>query len=254
MTIILSGEEFRRTTFSMTVFSKMGKSNTIHHREQTDMFGSKDIEHYIKKHSSPLSGLLRDLEKETREKTDMPEMLTGKVEGRLLQMLVRISGARRIVEIGTFTGFSALMMAEGLPEDGKLITCEISEKYARIARRYFKRSPLGKKISLELGPALDTLRRLSDESTDFVFIDADKTSYPDYYSESMRILKKDGLIAVDNVLWSGRVLDPQDDDSRSIARLNEQVRKDRRVEQVMLTVRDGVYLIRKKGVPALSTG
>lgn len=206
----------------------------------------KEIERYAGRHTGPVPHLLKELERETIEKTGMANMLTGSVEGSLLKMLVSISGARRVVEIGTFTGYSALMMAEGLPEDGELITMEISREYADIAWRYFKKSPHGKKIKMMFGPAKDSLRRIEDESADFVFIDADKTSYPFYYEESKRILKRGGLIAADNALWYGRVLDPQDDDSRAVHRFNEIVKKDKDVEKVLLTIRDGVYLIRKK--------
>jgi caffeoyl-CoA O-methyltransferase len=206
---------------------------------------SRRIEEYAQEHTSPAGELLEKLEKETYEKMENPQMLTGKVEGRLLQMLVRISGAKRVVEIGTFTGYSALMMAAGLPENGEIVTCEISRECAQIARRYFKKSAYGRKIRLHLGSALDTLSRLPDRSADLVFIDADKPSYALYYEESIRILRKGGLIAVDNVLWSGSVLKPDDNDSRAIASLNERVKGDRRVEKVMLTVRDGIYLIRK---------
>jgi caffeoyl-CoA O-methyltransferase len=206
----------------------------------------EDIEKYVHEYTSPVGKLLEKLEKETFRKADNPQMLCGKVEGRLLQMLVRISGARKVVEIGTFTGYSALLMAEGLPEDGELITCEVSREFARIARHYFKQSPQGKKIHLRLGPAKETLAGIPDKSIDFVFIDADKPSYSLYYDESLRILNKGGLIAVDNVLWSGSVLKPRDSDSRAIARFNKKVRKDRRVEKVMLTVRDGIYLLQKK--------
>jgi caffeoyl-CoA O-methyltransferase len=207
----------------------------------------EDIDLYTREHTSPASPLLEELERETREKVPGSQMLTGRVEGTLLRMLVRISGARRVVDIGTYTGYSALMMAEGLPEDGELITCEVSEAHADIARRYFLKSPHGGKIRLALGPALVTLSELQGESVDLVFIDADKTSYPAYYEESMRILRRGGLIAVDNVLWSGRVLaGPRDEDTGAIIAFNEQVRKDERVEKVMLTVRDGVYIIRKR--------
>jgi caffeoyl-CoA O-methyltransferase len=210
---------------------------------------TKGIELYTHEHTSPVPPLLEELERETRERVPNSQMLTGRVEGTLLQMLVRISGARRVVDIGTYTGYSALMMAGGLPEGGELITCEVSEAHADIARRYFKRSPHGGKIRLALGPALATLSGLRDESVDFVFIDADKASYPAYYDESMRILRRGGLIAVDNVLWSGRVLAPTgedaDQDTRAIIAFNDRVRADERVEKVMLTVRDGVYLIRK---------
>ena len=173
-------------------------------------------------------------------------MLTGKVEGAFLRMLVRVTGARKVVEIGTFTGYAALMMAEGLPADGELVTCDISEEYASIARRYFDRSPHGKKIRLVLAPAAGTLRGIPDGSVDFVFIDADKGSYLVYYEESVRILRSGGLIPADNVLWYGRVLSPEDDDSRAIVSFNCKVMSDDRVEKVMLPVRDGVYLIRKR--------
>lgn len=205
------------------------------------------IDQYTHEHTSPASPLLEELERETREKMPGAQMLTGRVEGTLLKMLVSISGARRVVDIGTYTGYSALMMAEGLPEDGELITCEVSREHASMARRYFQRSPHGKKIRLVLAPALETLSEIPDWSVDFVFIDADKTSYPAYYDESMRILRNGGLIAVDNVLWSGRVLStPEDDDTKAIIDFNEKVTGDQRAEKVMLTVRDGVYLIRKR--------
>lgn len=207
----------------------------------------EDLERYAADHTGPVSPLFEEIERETREKTQRPGMLTGRVEGTFLRMLVGISGAHRVVDIGTFTGYSALMMAEGLPEDGVLITCEIAEAHAAIARRFFARSPHGRKIRLEIGPALGTLRRIKDGTVDFVFIDADKGSYILYYEESLRILRPGGLIVADNALWGGRVLSPRDDDERSIASFNRRVREDGRVEKVLLTVRDGVYLIRKTG-------
>lgn len=211
-----------------------------------ERFFPENLERYIERHVSPVSPLLEELERETREKTRNPGMLTGKVEGTFLRMMVCVSGARKVVEIGTFTGYGALMMAEGLPADGELITCDVSEEHAAIARRYFDRSPHGKKIRFVLGPAAETLRQISDASVDFVFIDADKESYPAYYEESVRIVRSGGLIAADNVLWSGRVLAPEDEDSRAIVFFNRRVQGDDRVEKVMLPVRDGVYLIRKR--------
>ena len=204
------------------------------------------IEIFALDHTTPLPELLEELQRETHEKMENPQMLTGRVEGRLLQMLVRLSGAKRVVEIGTFTGFSALMMAEGLPDEGELITCEISREFAEVARRYFDRSPHRDKIRLRVGPAINALRGMPNRCADFVFIDADKTSYINYYEEGMRILKSGGLITVDNVLWSGRVLNPRDEDSRVIAEFDSRVMEDSRAEKVMLTVRDGLYLIRKK--------
>jgi caffeoyl-CoA O-methyltransferase len=209
------------------------------------MYLPEELARYVEENVGPVSPLLEELERETRERTGRPGMLTGRVEGSFLRMLVRLSGAKKIVEIGTFTGYSALMMAEGLPADGELVTCEIFGVYASIARKYFDRSPHGRKIRLVLGPAVETLGGISDESVDFVFIDADKEGYSLYYEESVRILRGGGLIAADNVLWYGRVLSPEDDDSRAIVSFNRRVMGDARVEKVMLPLRDGVYLIRK---------
>lgn len=206
----------------------------------------EEIERYVSEYTDPVSPLLNRLEKETREKTPHPQMLSGKVEGRFLQMLIGISGARNALEIGTFTGYSTLMMAEGLPEDGEIVTLEIDDAYADIAERYFTISPFRDKIRLIRGPAKNKLRAMPQQAFDFIFIDADKTSYGYYYREGIRILRRGGLIATDNTLWSGKILQPDDDDSRAIARFNKMVKKDTRVEKVMLTIRDGIYLIRKK--------
>ncbi|HZD55043.1 MAG TPA: class I SAM-dependent methyltransferase, partial [Candidatus Aquicultoraceae bacterium] len=204
------------------------------------------LKKYVEEHAETVPPLLEELERETRERTANPGMLTGRVEGTFLRLLVRILGARRVVDIGTFTGYSALMMAESLPADGEVVTCEILEEHASIARKYFARSPHGRKIRLALGPAADTLRGLPDESAEFAFIDADKKSYLLYYEESLRILRPGGVVAADNALWSGRVLSPEDGDSRAIREFNRRVREDGRVEKVLLSVRDGVYLVRKR--------
>ncbi len=211
-----------------------------------EMFLPEDLRRYVEGHAGTVSPLLEELERETRDRTGRPGMLTGRVEGTFLRMLVRLTGARKVVEIGTFTGYSALMMAEGLPADGELVTCEVSGEYASIARKYFDRSPHGRKIRLVLGPAAETLRGVPGGSVDFVFIDADKGGYSLYYEESVRILRDGGLIVADNVLWYGRVLSPEDGDSRAIVSFNRNVMRDDRVEKVMLPVRDGVYLVRKK--------
>jgi caffeoyl-CoA O-methyltransferase len=149
------------------------------------------------------------------------------------------------LEIGTFTGYSALMMAEGLPGDGRLVTCEINPKAAEIARRYFAKSPHGHKIEIRLGAALETIATLA-EPLDIVFIDADKTNYLNYYEACVPLLRPGGLIVADNVLWSGKVIDPNDDDTRAIVAFNERVQADPRVENVCLTVRDGMMLARLK--------
>lgn len=204
------------------------------------------IETYAIEHSSELPPLLEELAKRTRAETEAPQMMVGPLEGNLLRLLVGLSGARRVLEIGTFTGFSALCMASALPEDGELVTCEMSEKHASIARQFFERSPDGKKIDLRLGPALDTIRQLPADHFDVIFVDADKQGYPAYYEEAMRLLRKGGLLIGDNTLWGGRVLDPQDENTRAIVAFNQRAKNDPRVEHVLLPVRDGVHLIRKR--------
>jgi caffeoyl-CoA O-methyltransferase len=206
------------------------------------------LEAYVDAHTDELSELLIDLARETQALTGRMRWSIGKVEGKLLQMLVKISGSTRVVEIGTFTGFSALLMAEALPTEGQLITCEANSAYAEIASRYFDRSPHGSKIDLHLGPALQTLAGLPDGETDLVFIDADKPSYGRYYDEAMRLLKAGGLIFVDNVFWRQKIFKTRitNENARAIAVFNDKVNSDRRAEKVMLSVRDGVYLIRKK--------
>ena len=206
------------------------------------------IENYIDEHTDDVSPLLQDLLKETEAITERSRWSIGKVEGKLMQFLIKISGACNAVEIGTFTGFSALMIAEALPPGGLLITCESQKEYAEIAWRYFEKSPHGSKIRLELKPALQTLEDIADNSIDFVFIDADKPFYGLYFDEALRILHAGGFIFVDNVFWRNKIFKRKitNDNALAIAAFNEKVKKERRVEAVMLSVRDGVYLIRKK--------
>ena len=205
----------------------------------------KSLEKYAFEHTRPEPELLQRLAEETRAKMEHSGMLTGRLEGRLLKLLVQISGARRILEIGTFTGYSALSMAEGMPDDGRLVTCDIDPKARDFAQRYFDASPHGKKIEIFLGPALDTLKSLMGPF-DLAFIDADKENYPEYYDVVVELIRPGGLILIDNTLWSGNVLSPHDAESRAIDTVNKRVAKDGRVENVLLTVRDGVQLIRKK--------
>jgi caffeoyl-CoA O-methyltransferase len=180
------------------------------------------IEKYIDDHTDDISALLLELIDETEEVTGLSRWSIGKVEGKLLQLLVKISGARNAIEIGTFTGYSALIIAEALPEDGRLITCETNPKHAEIALRYFRKSPQGSKIRLELKPAIETLRGIADNSVDFVFIDADKPSYGRYFDEAMRILHAGGLIFVDNVFWRNKIFKQPitNENARAIAAFN----------------------------------
>jgi caffeoyl-CoA O-methyltransferase len=203
------------------------------------------LEEYAERHSTPPDPLLAQLADETRRTMRAPQMLTGPVEGRFLELLVHTSGARRVLEIGTFTGFAALSMAAALPDDGRLDTCDIEPEHVEVARRYIAQSPHAAKITIHLGPALDTIAQLEGEF-DLVFIDADKDNYDNYYEAVLPRLSERGLIAIDNTLWSGRVLDPQDDSTRAIAALNDKLAADERVVCVQLTVRDGITLVRKR--------
>jgi predicted O-methyltransferase YrrM len=205
-----------------------------------------EIDAFAEAHTTPPPELLDELAEETRATLRVPEMLTGPVEGRFLQTLVFSSGARRVLEIGTYSGYSALSMAAGLPEDGTIDTCEIDATHAEVARRYIGRSPYADRITVHLGPAIETVERL-DGPWDLVFVDADKTGYDAYYEAVLPKLAPRGLIVFDNMLQGGRVVDAPEGDgnTRAIAALNAKLRNDSRVTSVLLTVRDGVTLVRK---------
>ena len=203
----------------------------------------QEIEEYAVRHTTPLPAHLAELARYTAGRDD-GMMLSGPIEGTLLQMLVWALGAHRVLEVGCFTGFSAQMMAAALPDNGRLVTCEIDPGNAEVAREYFDRGPDGHKIEIRLGPAIQTMESLKGPF-DLIFIDADKTPYVDYYERAMDLLADHGIIAVDNVLWSGRVLDPKSDSDRALATFNDRVAADTRVRQVILTVRDGLMLVRK---------
>jgi len=207
---------------------------------------AKEAEEYAADHTTPMSALLEEIEHFTLTSTPYPNMLTGRVEGRFLQLVVKMSDAQNVVEIGTFTGYSALAIAEALPLYGKILTIEHNPEHARIAQDFFNRSTSKNKITLRIGDALEILKTLPDEQTDLVFIDADKKNYSAYYKESMRILRVGGLILADNALWYGRIFNPKDDESRAIADFNEMVKTDSQTENLFLTIRDGIYLIRKR--------
>lgn len=204
-----------------------------------------EIEEYALSKTEDDGDLLVELTKETYTSMDLPQMLTGKLEGRFLKFMVQSIAAKRILEIGMFTGYSALSMAEGLPDDGVLFTCDIDPKAIAMARRYFERSPHGKKVTIKEGPALKSIAEL-DGPFDLVFIDADKENYKNYYEAVLPLVRTGGLILVDNVLWSGAVLNPQTETDKAICDFNNHVAKDERVDRVMLTIRDGVYMIRKR--------
>jgi caffeoyl-CoA O-methyltransferase len=203
-----------------------------------------EIEAYAAAHSTPLPPLLDELTATTeREMGALSRMISGQLEGTLLQTLLFVMNAKRVLEIGMFTGFSAQMMAAALPDDGRIITCDINPKTIGIARSFFARSPHGHKIEVREGPALETMQTV-ERGFDLIFFDADKGTYTNYYDAAVPLLAPRGIIAIDNVLWSGNVLDPKEPDDHAIVAFNEHVRADQRVTAVMLTIRDGLTLAR----------
>jgi caffeoyl-CoA O-methyltransferase len=203
-----------------------------------------EVAAYAEAHTTPHPEFMQALAEETREALPVPEMLSGHLEGRLLEMLVFATGARRVLELGTYSGYSALAMARGLPEGGRIVTCEFEDEHADFAQRHIDASPFADRIEIRRGPALDTLKTL-DGPFDLIFIDADKPNYPHYYEAALPLLADRGLIALDNTLWSGRVTAPDDDRSQLMHDLNERIVNDSRVVCVQLPIRDGITLVRK---------
>ncbi|MGK5685324.1 O-methyltransferase [Actinoplanes sp. URMC 104] len=203
---------------------------------------------YLLAHCTPADDVLRDLAAETRRAfADDAGMQISHDEGELLTMLVRLTGARLAVEIGVFTGYSSICIARGLPADGRLLAFDVSEEFTDVARRYWQRAGLADRIDLTLGPALETVRALErDPVIDFAFVDADKTGYPAYYEELVPRMRPGALIVLDNVLRGGRVLAPANEGDVVVRDLNDRIVADERVESVMLPVRDGVTLVRRR--------
>jgi caffeoyl-CoA O-methyltransferase len=204
-----------------------------------------EIEEYAEAHTEPPGPLFEELREKTYARMKAPHMQVGRLEGSFLRMLVKLARARRVLEVGTFTGYSALMMAEGLPDDGELVTCDIDQNATAMAQEFFSRSPHGKKIQVRLGPALETLKSLQGPF-DLAFIDADKTNYSAYYDAIVPLLRSGGLLVADNTLWSGRILHPEDPSDHALVAFNKKVAADARVEKVLLTVRDGMMLALKR--------
>jgi len=205
----------------------------------------QSIEEYARSKTSPDGELLSRLARETVETMPIPEMLTGQLEGRFLKLMVQVTGARRVLEIGMYTGYSALSMAEGLPEGGEIITMDIDPNAIAFARRFFAESEHGKKITVMEGPGMESVKKLTGVF-DLVFIDADKVNYSNYYEAVLPMVRPGGVILIDNVLYSGEVVNPRSENARAIDALNTRVACDDRVEGALLTIRDGVFFIRKK--------
>jgi len=208
-------------------------------------FVSEDIVQYCKDYSGQDSNLLKELSKTTWETEEIPQMLCGPLVGGLLQFLIKISGAERVLEIGMFTGYSTLKMAEALPDDGEIHSCELMQKHIDTAKRWFQQSRVNHKIHVHHGEAVKTLEEFKKRSFDLMFVDADKVNYPKYHQKGMTLLKKGGLAVFDNMLWSGTVLNPDDRESKALRETAELIKNNPRLEQLLLPVRDGVMIYRK---------
>jgi caffeoyl-CoA O-methyltransferase len=212
-----------------------------------------ELHAYAVAHSAHRDDILRRLEEETVEAAGgMAIMLTAPEQAALITLLVRSLGARRALELGTFTGYGAISIARGLPHDGRLVTFEVSERWAAIARRYLEEAGVAERVEIRLGPAIEVLRDLPpSEPFDFAYIDADKESYPDYYEACLRLLRPGGLMMLDNVFLGGRVVAGEPPEERreqvaAITTLNDRIAADQRVERAMLGVSDGITLVLKR--------
>lgn len=210
-------------------------------------FISEEIENYCCRHSDQEPKWLQDLSRETWQKILYPRMLSGHLQGRFLSMLSMILRPQRVLEVGTFTGYSALCLAEGLAENGKIITIDCNDELKPIQDKYFSASPLGNKIERLFGKAMDLIPSLTP-GFELIFLDADKENYPTYYELLLPLLQPGGLLLIDNTLWSGKVLTTAssgDPETKALQLLNESISTDNRVQKVMLPLRDGITIVRK---------
>jgi predicted O-methyltransferase YrrM len=207
-----------------------------------------ELHRYLVEHSSFRDAVVGQVEEAAKE-TPVPEMQIGGDQAALITILVRVLGARRAIEVGTFLGYGAISIARGLPDEGRLVCCELDQKYADRAREHLRAAGLEDRVDFRIGPASETLRSIDEDGAfDFAFIDADKVGYPAYVEECLRLLRSGGLIMLDNVLLSGRVLDPEpeDDSAQVMSELNDRLVRDDRVDVAMAAVADGVTLARKR--------
>ncbi|WP_027859205.1 O-methyltransferase [Marinobacterium jannaschii] len=202
------------------------------------------VEDYAFVNTTAEPELLQELIDETNKNMGWPQKLSGRLVGRTLKMLTALHQPKNVLEIGMFTGYSALSMAEGMPEDGKIICCETNPRAIEFAKTFYERSPHGHKIEVIFGPAIETIETL-DMELDFTFIDADKRNYLNYYEKVLEMTRPGGLIVLDNVLWSGKVLQPESEIDDVLVEMNRRIAADPNVENMFLTVRDGMNVVRK---------
>ena len=207
---------------------------------------TENINKYCKEHTVSDNSLLSELERYTWDNEDVPQMISGQMVGKFLQSIIRMIAAQKIVEVGTFTGYSALQMAEVIPLAGEIHTCELMKKHAETAQSFFDKSDYGKKITIHQGPALESLETLKVGNFDMAFIDADKSTYLEYYKRCSVLIRGGGVIILDNMLWSGSVIDPKDDDSQALRKTGDYIQEDKRVFNVLFPIRDGLMLCIKK--------
>lgn len=210
---------------------------------------SSEVHAYLVEHGTPPDAVQQELIEETKKLGGISLMQIAPEQGAFMTVFARLIGARRAVEVGTFTGYSALCMARGMGEEGRLLCCDVSEEWTAVARRAWEKAGVAERIDLRIGPARDTLRALPEQEVfDLAFIDADKPAYGDYYELILARLRPNGAILVDNVLWAGNVVDPKADDDNTLAlrAFNDRVAADDRVDCVMLPISDGLTLLRKR--------
>ena len=209
-------------------------------------FISEELENYCEEYSVSDDMILKSLVDSTMKNEELPHMLCGPLVGGLLQLLIQISNSKNILEIGMFTGYSALKMAQVLPHGGTVHTCELMKKHKQTATKWFSKAGMLSKIQIHEGPALNTLDNFQAGSFDMIFIDADKSNYPNYYRRANSLAKKGGIVVFDNMLWSGEVLDPKDEDSLAINETAMLIKKNNRLTPVLLPVRDGILIYKKR--------
>ena len=209
-------------------------------------FISEELENYCEEYSTSDDMILKSLVDSTIKNEELPHMLCGPLVGGLLQLLIQISNSKNILEIGMFTGYSALKMAQVLPHGGIVHTCELMKKHKQTATKWFSKAGMLSKIQIHEGPALNTLDNFQAGSFDMIFIDADKANYPNYYRRANSLVKKGGIVVFDNMLWSGEVLDPKDEDSLAIKETAMLIKKNNRLTPVLLPVRDGILIYKKR--------